>query len=58
VYCFELMHVVAKVVEVFPTANIQLVKQTMTNKLQDIAKMCKRKSTGAAAVEYKDILDS
>jgi hypothetical protein len=36
------MAVSAKVSEHHPSANVQLIKQTMTNKLQDVAKRFKR----------------
>jgi len=32
------MHVLAQVSDHYPTSNVQLIKQTMTNKLQDIVK--------------------
>jgi len=32
------MHVLAQVSGQYPTSNVQLIKQTMTNKLQDIVK--------------------
>ena len=33
-----LMHVLAQVSGHYPTANVQLIRQTITNKLQDIVK--------------------